>query len=61
MLTRKDFAAIAAIIRKANRSMKESDSGNAFIMWELQEEIANFCEGQNPRFDSERFNEACEV
>lgn len=47
MLTKKDFEAIAQILR--------DHEANVFI----REAFAEFCQGQNPRFDYQRFFKAC--
>lgn len=53
MLTRKDFKAVAEIIRSNRRDGVESTLDNAAY------ELADYFATQNPRFDRSRFMQAC--
>ena len=54
-MTKKDFIAIARIIRETDLSSEDE--------WDLKrimaEEFASFLRTTNPRFDSTRFRQAC--
>lgn len=55
-MTKKDFIAIAEIIRQA----KEWESSEAAIN-DIAEKLALFFKCNNPRFDTQRFLDACGV
>ena len=60
MLTRKVFAQIAASVKK---SVDKADEPLAAILYEFAAEMANeladYFERENPRFDRGRFLDAC--
>jgi hypothetical protein len=71
-MTKKDYQAIAAAIYRqapgflSPRERLDSGNvlviGNTFQMWQrIQEAITEVLAADNPRFDRERFMEACET
>ncbi len=50
MATRKDFAKAADIVKGITK---------AGYAWTVREAFVGFFAGQNPRFDADRFREAC--
>lgn len=64
-MTKKDFEAIAAVVRDAGgyvSAMKESDKQSAEDMRNrIARDLARELRGQNGRFDTERFLRACNV
>ena len=55
MLTKKDFKAIAEIIKR-NNCWKEE-----YYTEKIAKAFADYFATQNPRFDRERFMQACEL
>ena len=49
-MSKKDFIALADIIRKVNAD----DSATPFTDFQI-DELADFCRGQNPNFDRDRW------
>jgi hypothetical protein len=59
MITKKHFTIVAEIIKEAN-NLKSTDSTNTFnALRFVAKQLANFFDGQNPRFDINRFMTAC--
>jgi hypothetical protein len=54
-MTRKDFEAIAATINAA----ADANRGNAGVLLEVAQGIAEHCATVSPRFDRARFISAC--
>lgn len=60
-MTRKDFIALAKMIREFNQYHDEgSNTANHFDTQQIKT-IADFCATQNPQFDHARFLQACGV
>jgi hypothetical protein len=70
MMTRKNYEAIAHILKTAKNSpiikqpfmTASSDSYEAVALiwlWSIEEELANYMEDDNPNFQRTRFMEAC--
>lgn len=63
-MTRKDFKAIAEIIKGNVEFIKQTD-GHCYNCRErirnIADELADYLSTQNPRFDRKRFLEACGV
>ena len=58
-MTRKDYIAIARVLAY-HRPLVNEDGEQAYQRWrELAQGIANALQIDNPRFDHERFREAC--
>jgi len=58
MLTRKHFEAIAATLKQARA---DADEGNRFTVDDVSIALAGVLKAENPRFDEERFLEACDA
>lgn len=56
-MTRKDYIALAAIIREAWSNAPYQSS--ALAVQEIQKAIASHCADDSPKFDRERFDKAC--
>ena len=54
MVTKRDFEAIAEIVKKEYNSAYDMFAGKGFI-----DKLANYFEQQNPNFDRKRFFTAC--
>lgn len=65
MLTRKHYHSIAEIFKQNLEEIKPIDSMLAQYGWAciacVAEELADYFEKDNPRFDRDRFLEACGV
>lgn len=66
MVTKKDFKAVAEIIKSESLQGKKPIDGSASVMYAIQcvgsdiaKELADYFATQNPRFDCDRFMEAC--
>lgn len=62
MLTRKDFNAIAKVIKDNTDGKYTSDDldNNTISQgYRIAKELANICEQHNPRFNRKRFANAC--
>jgi hypothetical protein len=69
MLTKKDFKAVAEIIRKevpycriqgyALQGITQGDNARIGTCSWIAQNLANYFATQNPRFDRERFMKAC--
>ena len=55
MLTKKDFKAIAEIIKTSF----DGDSATEFELPALAEHLADYLATKNPKFDREKFMKAC--
>lgn len=53
-MTKKHYKAIAKILFNGNR-----DDKYAFVIYPIMQDLANYFAQDNPRFDRERFLEAC--
>ena len=60
MLTKKDVAEIARIIRENTKNDSSYDFGWYIDPYDLVDDIVAFLSAQNPRFDAKKFREACE-
>ena len=58
MLTRKDFRAIAEIIRKAKENYRGGTPAE-LVLSTLDTQFADYLMEQNPRFDVDKFLLAC--
>lgn len=56
-MTRKDYTALAAIMRTARKWATEWPEGNIFNF--IEDEISAYCYHQNENFDRQRFLDAC--
>lgn len=63
MLTRKDFKAVAEIIKGSLPQDKTSQNdylcGKRDALWWAADDLADYFATQNPRFDRDRFMRAC--
>ena len=64
MLTKKDFKAVAEIIKNSHRAFEDIDSsfyaGGRFDGAEIiADKMADYFATQNPRFDRNQFMQAC--
>lgn len=57
-MTRKDFVALAAILREHRKMVEENDWYRPPSFSHLVEDISRFCKAQNPNFDAARFTSA---
>lgn len=61
-MTRKDFAALAAILRDHREELQEveqtSGKTNAVAFSRLVSDVRSFCKEHNPNFDGARFTDA---
>ena len=65
-MTKKDFVAIAAIIRRTRNSASAKDTpdmraGDGIATWLLAVRVAAYCAKDNDHFDRGRFLTACGV
>ena len=59
-MTRKDYVAIAEALRKVQPAL-DDHGGSLHLQWAIDRTaIADVFENDNPRFDRERFADACE-
>ena len=65
MLTKKDFKAVAEIIKGSLPQDKTSRNdylcGKRDTLWWAANDLADYFKQENPRFDRERFMKACEL
>jgi len=64
MMTKKDFIVIAEIVREHGNIFSHNcsfDDGAKFAANRIARELAIIFKQQNPRFDSQRFLDACGV
>lgn len=61
MMSRNDYQKIAKIIakRQIEKPADALDNGYYMAVWGISQELADFFEADNPRFDRARFMEAC--
>lgn len=60
-MTKKDFIAVAKIIRELGQLNRDFDDEAKFTANRIARELAKVFKQQNPRFDTVRFLEACGV
>lgn len=61
MLTRKDYKAIAKIIRDNRPAESDNDysNGKNHAVSDISKALADYLESDNPRFNRQRFYDAC--
>lgn len=59
MLTRKDYKAIASIIK--NHHLPQDSFATRTIVWQVAQDLADYMIGDNAHFDYARFIEACNL
>lgn len=57
-MTRKHFVALAGIVQDGYATAKAGNSA-AITVFSLELAITDFCAGENPNFDADRFKRAC--
>ena len=61
-MTRKDYVLLAHALHASKPRPQESDYLSASLQWGADvQSIARALQGENPRFDAERFVTACET
>lgn len=58
-MTRKDFQAVTDIIRSFSKGAINYDLEGRHVLERITEEMADLFQKDNPRFDKEKFYEAC--
>lgn len=61
MMTQKQFIAIAAAVKASRDMFGDAEEGTAYdyVLNDVTTRLADVCEGENERFDREKFLAAC--
>jgi hypothetical protein len=60
-MSKKDYQAIAAILHRNRTQETDHGSESRSVVSMIAQDLADMMAGENPRFDRERFIEACET
>lgn len=65
MFSKRHYEALARLIRQTDKHLRPSSANPDVAMWDhcmdsLKESMVSEFKADNPRFDAERFNKACE-